>query len=151
MTMPKVMSPEEREGFLADVHVGVLSVAAGDARGPLTVPLWYAYEPGGPVRFQTLPGSRKAQLITATGRASLCVQSEAPPYRYVTVEGPTTQTGRPPDEAWTRALHHRYLGPEAGDKVYEMMAEMLTGEVLVELQPEHWTSSDYSQDFAAFS
>jgi PPOX class probable F420-dependent enzyme len=149
--MPKVMSREERDAFLAEVHVGVLSVAAGEARGPLTVPLWYAYEPGGPVRFQTSPEARKARLIRATGRASLCVQSEVPPYRYVTVEGPTTQTDRRPDEAWARALHHRYLGPEAGDTVYEMTAEVLKDEVLFELQPERWTSSDYSDDFAAFS
>jgi PPOX class probable F420-dependent enzyme len=147
--MPKVMSREERETFLAGVHVGVLSVAAGDARGPLTTPVWYTYEPGGPVRFQTLPRSRKASLIEATGRASLCVQDEVLPYRYVTVEGPARGTGRRPGEAWSRALHHRYLGPEVGDMVYEATAPMLEDEVLFELQPERWTSSDYTDDFAA--
>jgi PPOX class probable F420-dependent enzyme len=147
--MPKVMTTDERESFLAEVHIGVLSVAAGDERGPLTVPLWYAYEPGGPVRFMTLPQSRKAQLVEATGRASLCVQSEGMPYRYVTVEGPVTATGRRPDEAWQRALHHRYLGPEAGDKVFELMGDTLAQEVLFELTPQRWTSSDYTDDFAA--
>lgn len=53
--MPRVMTPDERKAFLAGVHVGVLSVAAGDERGPVTVPLWYSYEPGGTVRFQTSP------------------------------------------------------------------------------------------------
>lgn len=148
--MPKVMTREEREAFLADVHVGVLSVAAGDDRGPLIVPLWYAYESGGPVRFMTLPQSRKAQLVKVTGRASLCVQSEEAPYRYVTVEGPVVETTDPPDEAWLRALHHRYLGPEAGDKVLETMGDVLATEILLELEPQRWTSSDYTEDFAGF-
>jgi nitroimidazol reductase NimA-like FMN-containing flavoprotein (pyridoxamine 5'-phosphate oxidase superfamily) len=145
--MPKVMSREEREAFLADVHVGVISIAAGDGRGPLSVPLWYAYEPGGPVQFMTFPGSRKAQLIKATGRATLSVQQEGLPYRYVTVEGPAARAGGRPDEAWLRALHHRYLGPEMGDQVIEMMGDTLANEVLFEIQPERWTSSDYTEDF----
>jgi hypothetical protein len=31
--MPRSMSQAEREAFLAGLHVGVLSVAAGDGRG----------------------------------------------------------------------------------------------------------------------
>jgi Pyridoxamine 5'-phosphate oxidase len=148
--MPKVMTREEREEFLAGLHVGVLSVAV-EGRGPLTVPLWYRYEPGGPVRFITFPESRKAQAIAGTGRASLCAQNEASPYQYVTVEGPVAQAGGRPDEAWLRALHHRYLGPEIGDVVFEMMADTLANEVLFELTPERWTSSDYTEDFGGFS
>ena len=40
------MTAAEREAFLADVHVGVLSVE-DPGRGPLTVPVWYAYRAGG--------------------------------------------------------------------------------------------------------
>jgi nitroimidazol reductase NimA-like FMN-containing flavoprotein (pyridoxamine 5'-phosphate oxidase superfamily) len=41
--MSTTMTPAEREAFLAGLHVGVISlVDAG--RGPLTVPIWYAYE-----------------------------------------------------------------------------------------------------------
>jgi hypothetical protein len=47
--MSFAMSVQEREQFLAGLHVGVLSVAAGGDRGPLTVPVWYEYYPGGPV------------------------------------------------------------------------------------------------------
>lgn len=149
--MPRVMTTAEREAFLADVHVGVLSVAAGNERGPLVVPLWYRYEPGGSVRFMTSPESRKAKLIKTTGRASLAVQNEGAPYRYVTVEGPATQVDGPPDETWLRGLHHHYMGPEIGDKVFEMMRETLADEVRFELTPQRWTSSDYTEDFAAFS
>ena len=44
--MPPAMTKEEREAFLADLHVGVISIAE-EGRGPLTVPIWYSYEPGG--------------------------------------------------------------------------------------------------------
>jgi uncharacterized protein len=39
--VPQNMSQSEREQFLAGVHVGVLSAAASDGRGPLTIPVWY--------------------------------------------------------------------------------------------------------------
>jgi len=45
--MSFAMNAAEREQFLAGVHVGVLGVAAGEERGPLTVPVWYDYQPGG--------------------------------------------------------------------------------------------------------
>ena len=41
------MSVEEREFFLADVHVGVLSIPRKERSAPLTVPVWYDYSPGG--------------------------------------------------------------------------------------------------------
>lgn len=144
--MPKVMTPEERETFLAGVHVGVLCVAAGDDRGPLATPLWYRYDPGGSVRFMTLPQSRKAQRIRKTGRATLCVQTEGAPYRYVTVEGAVADIG-PPDDAWRRSLHRHYLGPDLGDQVFEATKDVLRDEVVYELTPERWTSSDFSEEF----
>lgn len=41
------LSKQEREQFLAEPHIAALSVSAGDKRGPLTVPVWYQYTPGG--------------------------------------------------------------------------------------------------------
>lgn len=40
--MSLFMTKRERETFLADVHVGIISIAE-QGRGPLTVPVWYAY------------------------------------------------------------------------------------------------------------
>lgn len=85
--MSLTMTKEEREAFLADVHVGVISVAE-DGHGPLTVPVWYSYEPGGEVRIITARRSRKGRLLERAGRFSLCAQTETPPYKYVSVEGP---------------------------------------------------------------
>jgi nitroimidazol reductase NimA-like FMN-containing flavoprotein (pyridoxamine 5'-phosphate oxidase superfamily) len=44
--MSFVMTREERESFLTEVHVGVLAVEHA-GRAPLAVPVWYDYRPGG--------------------------------------------------------------------------------------------------------
>ena len=85
--MPRRMTVTEREAFLADLHVGMLSVNDDDGHGPLTVPVWYAYD-AGVVTFVTGRSSRKTRLIERSGRISLAVQQETLPYRYVSVEGP---------------------------------------------------------------
>jgi nitroimidazol reductase NimA-like FMN-containing flavoprotein (pyridoxamine 5'-phosphate oxidase superfamily) len=76
-----------REAFLADLHVGVVAVAR-DGEPPLAAPVWYSYEPGGDVVFVFESASEKIELFADAGQASLCVQNEAVPYKYVTVEGP---------------------------------------------------------------
>jgi len=81
------MSKSEREDFLAQVHVGILAIAGDEGAGPLAVPIWYSYQPGGALSLTTGPGTRKARAIAAAGRFSLCVQDDQPPYQYVTVEG----------------------------------------------------------------
>ena len=40
------MTVAERQAFLAEPHIGVISLADPD-RGPLTAPIWYDYTPGG--------------------------------------------------------------------------------------------------------
>ena len=64
--MSLTMTKEEREAFLADVHVAVISVAE-DGHGPLVVPIWYSYQPGGEVRIITGRMSRKGQTAGARG------------------------------------------------------------------------------------
>ena len=56
------MTQAEKQAFLADVHVGVLALNDGD-HGPLTVPVWYEYEPGGELWFLTALLSHKGRLI----------------------------------------------------------------------------------------
>ena len=43
------MSVDEREAFLANVYIRVLSIPRKEGAAPLTVPVWYDYEPGGEV------------------------------------------------------------------------------------------------------
>jgi PPOX class probable F420-dependent enzyme len=139
------MTKGEREAFLAAVHVGVLSVA-DPGRGPLTVPMWYSYEPGGDVIVLTGGTSQKARLIADAGRMSLCVQSETPPYRYVSVEGPVRIEPTSSLEE-LRKLAHRYLGQEKGDKYILSTAADREAEpnVLIRLRPERWRTVDYGK------
>src|SRR5262245_9349670 len=105
------MSIKDREAFLAETRVGVVAAVDDGGRGPLLVPVWYHYLPGGEVTLLTKRDSRKAKLIRRAGRFSLCVQSTQPPYKYVTVEGPVTGIQESVTAAERRALARRYLGP----------------------------------------
>ena len=81
------MTADERVGFLSETpRVGVLSVDAS-GRAPVSSPVWYTFEPDGSISFSVGTGSQKARLLRAAGRATICVQSETPPYSYVSVEG----------------------------------------------------------------
>jgi PPOX class probable F420-dependent enzyme len=140
------MTKAEREAFLADLHVGVLSIPE-PGRGPLTVPIWYAYEPGGELRVVTGRDSRKGRLLAAAPRVSLCAQTETAPYRYVSVEGPVVYVG-PVDRARdVRALAHRYLGPELGDQYVAATAAGAGDEMLVRIRPERWLTVDYRKEY----
>ena len=81
------MTETEKQEFLADLHVGVLSLN-DNAKGPLTAPIWYDYEPGQELWFITGSNSLKGKLLEVGVRLSLVAQSEEPPYKYVSVEGP---------------------------------------------------------------
>jgi nitroimidazol reductase NimA-like FMN-containing flavoprotein (pyridoxamine 5'-phosphate oxidase superfamily) len=72
------MSAAEREKFLADVHVGVLSATVGAAGRTLAVPIWHSYQPGGLLTVLTGRRSRRAAAIRAAGRFGLCVQDDSP-------------------------------------------------------------------------
>jgi nitroimidazol reductase NimA-like FMN-containing flavoprotein (pyridoxamine 5'-phosphate oxidase superfamily) len=112
------MTQEEREAFLADVHVGIISIEC-PGRGPLTVPIWYGYEPGGALHVLMEDDSRKARLLKAAGRFSLCVQSEAPPYQFVSVEGPIVSVEPSVMERDERSMALRYLGEKIGEAYIE--------------------------------
>ena len=115
------MTQSEREQFLSDLHVGVLGIERPDGP-PLTVPVWYIYEPGGELWFLTSLDSVKGRLLQQSMRFSLCAQSESLPYKYVSVEG--TATISPADkELHSRPMAHRYLGVKGGDSYVESGAD----------------------------
>ncbi|HLS14632.1 MAG TPA: pyridoxamine 5'-phosphate oxidase family protein [Beutenbergiaceae bacterium] len=133
------LSPAEREEFLAEPHIGALAVHAGDGRGPLMVPIWYEYSPGGDLWVVTPAESRKAALIAQAGRFSLLVERTSPTVRYVTVEGPVSQN-RPATEAEHEHMARRYLGDGADD--YLTMAAGFGDVAYIAMTPQRWTSAD---------
>ncbi len=135
------MSVEEREAFLADLHVGVVGIAR-KTKGPLTVPIWYDYEPGGDVWMVLSSTSLKGKLLTKTDRISLCAQSEQPPYSYVSIEGPFRITRRADEQLLHMAT--RYLGEELG-RQYAAASEGGDDSVVVSITPETWYTVDYNK------
>jgi len=135
------MTETEKQEYLADLHVGVLSLN-DNSNGPLTVPIWYDYEPGGELWFITGPNSLKGKLLVVGVRLSLVAQSEEPPYKYVSVEGPVVSI-RESTEDDLLAMAVRYLG-ETGGKQYTENSNV-SGGVLVRIKPERWLAVDYGK------
>ncbi|OBK80466.1 pyridoxamine 5'-phosphate oxidase family protein [Mycobacterium sp. 1165178.9] len=140
----KAFSETERQEFLADKHVAVLSVAATEGRPPASVPIWYDYTPGGDVRIMTGASSRKARLITQTGAVTLVVQREEPPYQYVVVEGTVVETTNPAPADVQESIAIRYLGEEGGRAFVQSMQGV--EEVLFTIRPDRWLSADFTGD-----
>ena len=133
------MSQAEKEAFLADVHVGVLSIPE-PGRGPLTAPVWYDYTPGGDIWVVTGPQSRKGKLLAEGVAVSLCSQQEQMPYKYVSVEGIVDRITEHNEEILPMAI--RYLGEEQGRAYYETTTSQEN--VVVYIRPRRWLAVDYS-------
>jgi general stress protein 26 len=134
------MSVAQRQTFLADPHVGIVSIPR-ESRGPLTVPIWYDYTPNGPLWMITDRSSIKGKLLARATRISLCVQTETVPYQYVSVEGTFTLRDATRDELLQMAI--RYLG-ESGGRAYTNSTDH-GDSMLVSITPQTWYTVDYTQ------
>ncbi len=148
--MPRQMTDRERQEFLAEPHVGMLSVASDDDRPPLTVPVWYGYRPGDNISFFTGTQGRKARktrLIQKAGVLSLSVQREELPYKYVTVEGTIIQEDRPPPAEQMLAVARRYL-PEATTQGFVKAELENPGPELMPftIRPDRWLTADFTDE-----
>lgn len=137
------MTTNEREYFLAAVHVAVVGISEA-GRGPLTVPVWYSYEPGGNIWFETQPASRKGKLLHVGKRISLCVQDENPPYAYVSVEGPIIEIAEDDRELHEIPMATRYLGDQAGRDYIASLPPSEWKRYI--FRPERWLTLDGSKD-----
>ncbi|GAA2992956.1 pyridoxamine 5'-phosphate oxidase family protein [Streptomyces fulvorobeus] len=139
------LTREEREQFLAQPHVAALAVATQDSdRAPLNVPIWYQYAPGGDIRVLTGRTSRKAELIAAAGRFSLLVDRVEPTVRYVSVEGPVTET-RAATRADLEEMAARYLPAEKVAGYVDFAWQDHGEQVVIRMRPQRWVSSDLGQ------
>jgi Pyridoxamine 5'-phosphate oxidase len=135
------LSVRDRELFFAEPHVAALSVAAGRDRGPLVVPIWYQYAPGGAAWVLTEAGSRKARLIETAGRFTLMVDRVMPTVRYVSVEGPVTRIVPGTDEM-LQEIAERYLPPDQVAAYIEFAEAELAEQVAIYLRPERWLTAE---------
>lgn len=139
--MSLAMTQPEREAFLADLHVGVISIEQAGAP-PLSVPIWYDYTPEAGVWVITGADSLKGKALVAAGRYTMVAQTEAPPaYQYVSVEGPVIETRDADVERDLRPMAHRYFGAELGDAYTAGTPH--DGQLVFVMQPERWRTVDY--------
>src|SRR5215203_6265878 len=136
--MPRQMTEKERQEFLAEPRIAVLSVARGGD----------SYEPGGSITFFTgTQGrkSRKAALVETTGVLSLTVQREQFPYKYVTVEGSVVGSSSSPSAEQMLAIVGRYLPEEAARGFVEAeLGHPGPGPVLFTVRPDRWLTFDFA-------
>ena len=135
------LSREEREQFLAEPHIGALSVMERSDRAPLTVPIWYQYRPGGELWVLTAPDARKTRAIGAAGRFGLMVERSTPTVRYVSVEGPVTRIGAGSAEL-SREMATRYVPPDRVADYLEFERTSIGELIPVYMRPERWLSAD---------
>ncbi|MFJ2739558.1 pyridoxamine 5'-phosphate oxidase family protein [Streptomyces sp. NPDC087440] len=136
------LTPQERHALLAEPHVASIALpdAAHPGRAPLSVPVWYAYEPGGDLIVTTARASRKGRAAEAAERLTVLVQRATPTYRYVSVEGPLAPL-RDTTADELAAIASRYLPAEAvGAYVEKSLAR--GGLVTLRMRPEHWLGAD---------
>ena len=136
------MTQDEKESFLAGLHVGVLSIPREGA-APLSAPIWYHYTPGQPLWLLTEASSRKGKLLREGLPVSFCVQNESPPYAYVSVEGRVHSIRPSTLEDELRPLARRYLGKSGGDAYTDR--EGVADTITVTIQIERWLAVDYSK------
>lgn len=148
--MPRALTEDERQEFLAAPHIAVLSVAAGDHRPPLAVPIWYHYAPGGDVTFFTGTQGRRARktaLIRRAGAVSLTVQQEEFPWKYVTVEASLVAVDQPPTHEQMLPIAGRYLpGQTAQQMVDGELTEPSPELTLFTVHPDRWITFDFAGD-----
>ena len=133
------MNSDERDNFLNEVRVGVLAIERDD-KGPLCAPIWYRYSTDVGFEIAMAYDSAKSLLLRRHGAATVCVQDEQLPYRYVTAEGEAVvelMTGEERDDV-LRDIAARYLGDELGNQY----ADAFPGhdEAKVTIKPRRWNS-----------
>ncbi|MEV0703669.1 pyridoxamine 5'-phosphate oxidase family protein [Saccharopolyspora sp. NPDC050389] len=139
------LTTAEREEFLAQPHIAVLSVGSDDDRPPSTLPTWYSYRPGGNIAVAVRKDKRKSRLIRLAGKVSISVQRAEVPYRYVTVEGTVVKQQRPTRDELV-AIGSRYLPADAIDgwADWELSGGNTAGEPeYVEIRPDRWQTKDF--------
>ena len=141
--MPLTMSRAEREEFLAGVHVGVLSVASGDGGGPLAVPVWYAYQPGGTGERDHRPRHPQGRGPSGPRAGSACAPrtSARPTSTSRSRARSSIEDGRPTPSGWSWPAGT--WAPKAGDAY--MAANPGGTQVMIRMTPEHWLSVDYGR------
>jgi PPOX class probable F420-dependent enzyme len=134
------MTEAEVWAFLAadPPHTGKLATTRLDGR-PHVAPIWFALD-GEMLVFTTDQESLKGRTLRRDPRVALCVDDEAPPFSFVTVEG-VVEIGEDLEELrrWATVIGGRYMG--AGRAEAYGARNGVAGELLCRLRPTRIVSA----------
>jgi PPOX class probable F420-dependent enzyme len=135
------MDDAEVRAFLGSEppHTGKLATTRRDGR-PHVAPVWFALDDDGSLVFTTNAETLKGRNLRRDPRAAVCVDDEAPPFSFVTVEG-EVELSDDLDEVrrWATIIGGRYMGAEAADAYGARNG--VPGELLCRLHPTHVASA----------
>jgi PPOX class probable F420-dependent enzyme len=134
------MPEAEAWAFLAadPPHTGKLATTRLDGR-PHVAPIWFAVDEGTLV-FTTFEGSLKGRTLRRDPRAALCVDDEAPPFSFVTVEG-VVEISEDLEALrhWATIIGGRYMGADRAEAYG--VRNGVPGELLCRLRPTRIASA----------
>lgn len=128
------MTEAEIRAFLtAGTRTGKLATVRADG-SPHVVPIWFVLD-GDDLVFNTGADTVKGKALTRDGRAAICVDSEDPPFAYVTVRGTATlSTDVTAMLPWATRIAARYMGDDLAGSYGARNA--VDGELLVRVRME---------------
>jgi PPOX class probable F420-dependent enzyme len=134
------MSEAEAWAFLATdpPHTGKLASTRRDGR-PHVAPIWFALD-GETIVFTTYEESLKGRTLRRDPRVALCVDDEAPPFSFVTVEG-VVEISEDPEALrhWAAVIGGRYMGAAQAEAYGARNG--VAGELLCRLRPTRIVSA----------
>lgn len=140
------MSPQDREAFMAEPHVGVVATLRRDGR-PYTVPVWHLWD-GDHVWLTGTESRVWCRQLMADSRLSLCVEALQPVAGHVDIDGTGEVLLAADFDIWpiSRRLAEKYVGrgdPGNAAAVDAFFANMQTEpRLLVRITPEVWRAID---------
>ena len=140
------MTEAEARAFLAaePPHTGKLATTRLDGR-PHVAPIWFALDDDGTIVFTTFEESLKGRTLRRDPRAALCVDDEAPPFSFVTVEG-VVEISEDLEELrhWATLIGGRYMGVDRAEAYGARNG--VAGELLCRLRPTRIASAENVAD-----
>lgn len=134
------MTTDEVHAFLTESppRTAKLATVRPDGRAHVA-PVWFALD-GEDIVWLTGDFTVKGRNLLRTGRASLCVDDDRPPFSFVSVEGPVTVDTDPAAVLhWCTLIGGRYMGAELAEQYGRRNA--VPGEIVFRLRPESVASA----------
>jgi PPOX class probable F420-dependent enzyme len=127
------MSPAQVREFLSHgTRTGKFATTRANG-APHVVPIWFVLD-GDDLIFTTHEESLKGRTLQRERRVAVCVDDQAPPYSYVTVEGVAeVETDLDELRRWATRIGGRYMGEDRAEEFGRRNG--VPGELLVRVRP----------------